>query len=104
MRTVFVAAMCSALIAFGMAPSPALSQVKTVKACQDEWRADKAGNQAKGITEKAYVEQCRAGAAPAATPAAASPGPAPASPATAPAKPPSAPAASRVPRGTCGIT
>lgn len=34
---------------------------KTVKACEDEWRADKAANQAKGITEKAYVEKCRAG-------------------------------------------
>jgi hypothetical protein len=91
MRMAFVAAMCSALIGFGIA-SPAFSQQKTVKACQDEWRADKAGNQAKGITEKAYVEQCRAGAAPAATPAAASPGATPANPASAPATPPSAPA------------
>jgi len=93
MRSVFVAALCSALIGFGIAAPPAFSQQKTVKACQDEWRADKAGNQAKGITEKAYVEQCRAGAAPAATPAAASPGTTPANPAAAPATPPSAPAA-----------
>jgi hypothetical protein len=91
MRMAFVAAMCSALIGFGIT-SPALSQQKTVKACQDEWRADKAGNQAKGITEKAYVEQCRAGAAPAATPAAASPAATPAKPASTPAAPPSAPA------------
>jgi hypothetical protein len=34
---------------------------KTVKACQEEWRALKAANQAKGITEKAYVAECRAG-------------------------------------------
>ena len=93
MRTAFVVALCSALIGFGIAAPPAFSQQKTVKACQDEWRANKAGNQAKGITEKAYVEQCRAGAAPAATPAAASPGTTPANPAAAPATPPSAPAA-----------
>jgi len=36
---------------------------KTVKECRAEWRANKAANQAKGITEKAYVEQCRAGTA-----------------------------------------
>jgi hypothetical protein len=36
---------------------------KTVKECQDEWRANKAANQAKGITEKAYVGECRAGTA-----------------------------------------
>jgi hypothetical protein len=88
MRTAFVAAVCSALIGVGLASSPAFSQQKTVKACQDEWRANKAGNQAKGITEKAYVEQCRAGVAP----AAATPGTAPASPTTTPATPPSAPA------------
>ena len=45
---------------------------KTAKACRDEWRANKADNQAKGITEKAYVTQCRAGTA------AAQPAPAPA--------------------------
>jgi DNA polymerase III gamma/tau subunit len=43
---------------------------KTVKQCQAEWRADKAANQAKGITEKAYVEQCRAGTAAMTPPAA----------------------------------
>jgi hypothetical protein len=36
---------------------------KTVKACQEEWRALKAANQAKGITEKAYVAECRGGSA-----------------------------------------
>ena len=52
--------------------SPALAQQKTVKACQEEWRANKVDNQAKGITEKAYVTQCRAGtsAAPPTPPAA----------------------------------
>jgi hypothetical protein len=52
-------------------PSQTTTAQKTVKACREEWRANKADNQAKGITEKAYVEQCRTGAATAApTPAA----------------------------------
>jgi hypothetical protein len=72
--------------------APALAQQKTAKACQDEWRANKAANQAKGITEKAYVAQCRAGsaaAAPPAAPATAAQAPAPtAAPAAAPATPP----------------
>ena len=103
MRVSVAAILCSALIGLGIASSPALAQQKTVKACQAEWRADKTANQAKGITEKAYVEQCRAGGAaatPAATPAAAKPAPtatAPA-PASAPASRP-APAAATAPTG-----
>jgi len=31
------------------------------KECSAEWRANKADNQSKGITERAYVTQCRAG-------------------------------------------
>ena len=46
---------------------PALAQEKTAKACTEEWRADKANFQAKGVTEKAYVAQCQAGVAPTAT-------------------------------------
>jgi hypothetical protein len=72
----FSVAMCAALLGLAALPSPVLAQQKTVKACQDEWRANKADNQAKGITEKAYVAQCRTGgpsaqpaSAPAATPA-----------------------------------
>ena len=57
---------------------------KTAGACRDEWRANKAANQANGITERAYVAQCRSGAAPAQTTAAPAAPPAPA-PATAPA-------------------
>jgi hypothetical protein len=68
------------------APPPAPRQAtaagsKTAKECTAEWRADKAGMQARGVTEKAYVEQCRAGTAPAASappprPSAATPPPA----------------------------
>ena len=80
--------------------APAIAEKKTVKACEDEWKADKAANQAKGITEKAYVETCRGGAtaatpaaAPATAPKTAAPVPAPAAPA-APAKPAAAAPAS----------
>lgn len=54
--------------------APVAGEKKTVKECQAEWRANKAANQAKGITEKAYVEHCRGGKTAAAPPAAA-PGP-----------------------------
>jgi hypothetical protein len=79
-----------------LAPTPAAAGQKTTKACTEEWRADKAGFQAKGITERAYVAACRAGtvatpeATPAPAPTAAAPAPAPA---TAPPEP--APSASR---------
>jgi hypothetical protein len=70
MRNQIVALTCSALAGFLVLSGPAFSQQKTVKACQDEWRAGKDANQAAGITEKAYVDKCRAGGA-AATPTAA---------------------------------
>jgi hypothetical protein len=68
--------------------APAAGEKKTAKECEDEWRANKAANQAKGITEKAYVAECKEGKA-AATPAAAPAAPAQtkmAPPAPAPAK------------------
>ncbi len=117
MRITFIAIVCSALVGSWVA-APALAQQKTEKACQAEWRADKAANQATGITEKAYVAQCRTGSAaatPAATPAAAKPAPAePAStPAAAPAKPAAksngapaakpAPTSATAPTGTNGF-
>lgn len=89
---------CSAILGASLLTFPAIAQQKTVKACTEEWRANKADNQAKGITEKTYVAQCRGQSAAkpaaaekkAATPAPA-PAPAPAPTAAAPAKP--APAA-----------
>jgi hypothetical protein len=93
MRNQLVAVMCSALVGVFIGSlalsAPAFAQQKTVKACQDEWRANKDANQAAGITEKAYVDKCRAGGA-AATPAttpAATPAAAPAPAATSPAGP-----------------
>ena len=72
-----IAAITGSLGLFG---TVALAQQKTAKQCTQEWRANKAENQAKGITEKAYVAQCRAGTAAA-------------QPSTTPAAQPSAPAA-----------
>src|SRR5947209_7491541 len=78
MRATFVAILGFALTGLCAASSPVLAQQKTEKACKSEWQANKADNQAKRITEKAYVDQCRSGSAattPAATPAAAKPAP-----------------------------
>jgi hypothetical protein len=58
-----LALICSVVLGASFLSLPAYSQQKTVKACQEEWRANKAANQAKGITEKAYVAQCRSGTA-----------------------------------------
>jgi hypothetical protein len=93
---------CLGAISILALTSPVFAQQKTAKACQAEWQANKAANQAAKITEKAYVEKCRADSAkPAAAttepakpaaPAASAPQQAPKPAATAPAKP-AAPAA-----------
>lgn len=77
MRMWFGAVACSAIIGLSTVASPVFAQQKTVKACQAEWRANKADNQAKGITEKAYVAQCRGGGASAQPTSAPAPTPAP---------------------------
>jgi len=72
-------AMGTVLVGLVALPISVAAQQKTVKACEDEWRANKADNQAKGITEKAYVAQCRGGsstAQPAPAPGASQPSPA----------------------------
>jgi hypothetical protein len=71
------------------APRPATGQ-KTAKECRDEWRANKAANQASGVTEKAYVAQCRGGAESAQPTAAPVPAPAPTAAPAAPAPAPTA--------------
>ena len=78
MRRQIAVAICSALLGFVTLSSHAMAQQKTAKECREEWRANKAANQANGVTEKAYVAQCRGGAAPAQTTAAPSTPPAPA--------------------------
>ena len=80
MRRQIVFVLCWTVLALMTSSPNALAQQKTVKACQEEWRANKAANQANGVTEKAYVAQCRGGAAPAQTTAAPAAPPAPVSP------------------------
>ncbi|HEX3340293.1 MAG TPA: hypothetical protein VHT68_14110 [Pseudolabrys sp.] len=62
-ETPLVRTICSVAIGVLALSAPAFAQQKTEKACQEEWQAHKAANQAKGITEKAYIEKCRTGAA-----------------------------------------
>jgi hypothetical protein len=115
MKTYALAVALSAVFGLCASSSITLAQQKSAKACQEEWRANKADNQAKGITEKAYVAQCRAGGAmakppaapaaapavaPAPAPAAAAPArPTPAAAAPAPARPAAAPMAATTPTG-----
>ncbi|MGC1467372.1 MAG: hypothetical protein WA792_16760 [Pseudolabrys sp.] len=99
MKPSFVTIACSTILSALVLSSPAFAQQKTVKACQAEWRADKAANQAKGITEKAYVAQCRTGASaaqPTTAPAAAPPPKAATSAPAAPTNPPPARSTSRM--------
>jgi hypothetical protein len=63
MRASLIWIVCSATIGTLALSAPVIAQQKTEKACQEEWRANKAANQAKAITEKAYVEKCRGVAA-----------------------------------------
>jgi hypothetical protein len=65
MKRQITVVMCSAVLGVMTWSSQATAQQKTIKACQEEWRANKASNQANGVTEKAYVDQCRGGASPA---------------------------------------
>jgi hypothetical protein len=75
MKTSYIAALCG-MVLLAIAPSSsAFAQQKSAAACRAEWRANKAANQAAGKTEKAYVAECRSGAAPAARSAAPAPAP-----------------------------
>jgi len=68
MRTIMV--MLTAIVSAVTFSTPIIAQQKTEKMCQEEWRANKAANQTKGITEQAYVTQCRMGSNMAPAPAA----------------------------------
>jgi hypothetical protein len=57
----FALILCASLAVLFNAANGALAQQKTVKECRAEWQAQKAEYQAKGITEAAYIRQCRSG-------------------------------------------
>lgn len=61
MRT--IAVIGAAIVGATLLSFPSIAQQKTVKACTEEWRANKAANEAKGVTLKSYVTLCRAGGA-----------------------------------------
>jgi hypothetical protein len=63
MKRQFLSAVSATIIGLTMLSSQSFSQQKTAKECQKEWRANKAANQSNGLTEKAYVRQCRSAAA-----------------------------------------
>jgi hypothetical protein len=67
MKRQIAAALCCTVIgsaALGALASStlAIAQQKTAKACLDEWRANRTANEGKGLTQKAYMAQCRGGA------------------------------------------
>jgi hypothetical protein len=95
MNKLFAIALCGAVGLIASLPS-AQAQQKTEKACQEEWRANRAENQAAKITEKAYVAKCRGTAA---KPEAAKPDAAK-KPAAAPTKPEAPAPAATAPRPT----
>jgi hypothetical protein len=66
MRRQIAAALWSAVLGVVALSLPAAAQQKSVKACVEEWQADKTTNQANGVTEKAYVARCRVGSSKAA--------------------------------------
>jgi hypothetical protein len=80
-------------------PTQTVAGQKTIKACREEWQANKAANQANGVTERAYVAECRTGTAPTQPTAAPATSPAPEpTPTAAPAAPsPTAPTAAAPP-------
>jgi hypothetical protein len=63
MRANFVISICCAVLGVISLSASTFAQQKTAKACTEEWRANKAANQAAGITEKDYVAKCKGGAA-----------------------------------------
>ena len=52
MRQQIAVLVYSAVLGFMTLSSHAIAQQKTAKACQEEWRANKATNQANGVTER----------------------------------------------------
>src|SRR5215475_6284172 len=50
---------CSAICLALAFPTSSFAQRKVLATCEKEWRANKAFNQAAGITEKDWVAKCR---------------------------------------------
>ena len=63
MKSTYLSVIGTIMVGFVLLSSQAFAQQKTAKECREEWKANKTANQGNGITEKAYVAQCQAGAA-----------------------------------------
>jgi hypothetical protein len=63
MRGQIAKAVCLAALGL-VASSFAIAQQKTAGTCREEWQANKATNRSNGVTERAYVAQCRAAGGP----------------------------------------
>jgi hypothetical protein len=63
MNRQIVVVLCSAAVAIAASSPLAIAQQKSIKACLEEWRANRAANIASGVTPKAYLAQCRGSAA-----------------------------------------
>ncbi len=93
-RAVFPLSVAAFIAAATLIAVPSNSSAKTVKACEEEWKANKASIQASGKRKKDFIAGCRAEAvAPAAQTAPAPQSPAPAAAQAAPAPAQTAPAA-----------
>ena len=64
MKKALLACGLSAVIASSLVFIPSPSSAKTAKACEEEWRANKATIQANGAKKKDFITECRAGAPP----------------------------------------
>ena len=94
MKNKFSLVLISAIIALSAATTQSFAQTKTIQACKDEYKAQKAANPTLATTQLAYVAKCRLAAPAAAMPAApAATMPAPATAAKPAAAMPAAPAA-----------
>ena len=52
MKNSSITLICAVLIGLCAVSGPVMAQQKTVKECRSEWQANKANNQAKGVTER----------------------------------------------------
>ena len=87
MKKQSVLLLCLTFAFSGLAFSITPSFAKTIKECQEEWRANKAANEAAKVTEKDFVAKCRAEAAKPAATTTAAPAAAPKTMAKKPADP-----------------
>ncbi len=78
--------------------SASYAQHKTAKACEEEWKTNKATIQGSGKTKKAFITECRSGTGQSAAVPPANAAPAPAAPSATPSQSAEAPKTAPAPR------